>query len=138
MAFIISSKFPVDTLPDVAVGVSVPFTGKAVFNQTFITKDQIKSNLINFFLTNKGERYLNPRFGGNLRSLLFEAISQNTLDAFEAKIKTQLKSLFPTITISNLDITSFPDKNIVNITLSYQILNQPLDEIQINFDSNGL
>ncbi len=138
MAFIIPSKFPIDTLPDVAIGVSVPFTGKAVFNQTYITSDQIKSNLINFFLTNKGERYLNPRFGGNLRSLLFEAISQNALDAFEAEIKTQLKSLFPTITISSLDITSLPDKNIVNITLSYQVLNQPLDEIQINFDSNGL
>ena len=138
MAFIIPIKFPIDTLPDVAIGVSVPFTGKAVFNQTYITSDQIKSNLINFFLTNKGERYLNPRFGGNLRSLLFEAISQNALDAFEAEIKTQLKSLFPTITISSLDITSLPDKNIVNITLSYQVLNQPLDEIQINFDSNGL
>ena len=138
MAFIIPSKFPIDTLPDVAIGVSVPFTGKAVFNQTYITSDQIKSNLINFFLTNKGERYLNPRFGGNLRSLLFEAISQNTLDAFEAEIKTQLKSLFPTITVSSLDITSYPDENIVNITLSYQVLNQPLDEIQINFDSNGL
>ena len=75
MAFIISSKFPVDTLPDVAVGVSIPFTGKAVFNQTFITKDQIKSNLINFFLTNKGERYLNPGFGGDLRATLFESIS---------------------------------------------------------------
>ena len=138
MAFVIPSKFPIDTLPDVAIGVSVPFTGKAVFNQTYITSDQIKSNLINFFLTNKGERYLNPRFGGNLRKLLFEAISQNSLDSFEAEIKTQLKSLFPTITISNLDVTSFPDTNIVNITLSYQVLNQPLDEIQINFDTNGL
>ena len=49
MAFIIPSKFPIDTLPDVAIGVSVPFTGKAVFNQTYITSDQIKSNLINFF-----------------------------------------------------------------------------------------
>ena len=49
MAFIISNKFPVDTLPDVAVGVSIPFTGNAVFNQTFITRDQVKSNLIKFF-----------------------------------------------------------------------------------------
>ena len=78
MAFIIPNKFPIDTLPDVAVGVSLPFSGKAVFNQTFITKDQIKSNLINFFLTNRGERYLNPGFGGNLRATLFEAITNNT------------------------------------------------------------
>ena len=49
MAYVIDSKFPVDTLPDVAVGVSIPFSGVAVFNQTYLTKDQIKSNLINFF-----------------------------------------------------------------------------------------
>jgi hypothetical protein len=36
MAYVISSKFPVDTLPDVAVGVSIPFSGVAVFNQTYI------------------------------------------------------------------------------------------------------
>ena len=91
MAFIISSKFPVDTLPDVAVGVSIPFTGKAVFNQTFITKDQIKSNLINFFLTNKGERYLNPGFGGDLRATLFESISNQNLEALESQVRDQLE-----------------------------------------------
>jgi len=138
MAFIISSKFPVDTLPDVAVGVSIPFTGKAVFNQTFITKDQIKSNLINFFLTNKGERYLNPGFGGNLRATLFESISSNTLDGLETQIKDQLEILFPTVTIENLEVTSFPDDNVISINLKYQVLNQALDEIQINFNSDGI
>ena len=138
MAYIISSKFPVDTLPDVAVGVSIPFTGKAVFNQTFITKDQIKSNLINFFLTNKGERYLNPGFGGNLRATLFEAISSNTLDGLETQIKDQLGILFPTITIEKLTISSLPDQHLINIYLQYRVLNQSLDEIQINFNSDGI
>lgn len=138
MAYIISSKFPVDTLPDVAVGVSIPFTGKAVFNQTFITKDQIKSNLINFFLTNKGERYMNPGFGGNLRASLFESISNNTLDGLETQIKDQLNILFPTVVIENLEITSLPDKNVISINLKYRVLNQPLDEIQINFNNDGV
>lgn len=138
MAYIISSKFPVDTLPDVAVGVSVPFTGKAVFNQTYITKDQIKSNLINFFLTNKGERYLNPGFGGNLRATLFEAISSNTLDGLETQLKDQLEILFPTVVIESLDVTSFPDQQIISVILKYRVLNQSLDEIQINFNSDGI
>ena len=138
MAYIISSKFPVDTLPDVAVGVSIPFTGKAVFNQTFITKDQIKSNLINFFLTNKGERYLNPGFGGNLRATLFEAISSNTLDGLETQIKDQLNILFPTLTVETLKVSSLPDQHLINIYLQYRVLNQSLDEIQINFNSDGI
>jgi phage baseplate assembly protein W len=138
MAFIISSKFPVDTLPDVAVGVSVPFTGKAVFNQTFITKDQIKSNLINFFLTNKGERYLNPGFGGNLRATLFESISNQNLEALESQVRDQLAVLFPTITVEELRVDSIPDKSLVSISLKYKVLNQSLDEIQINFNNDGI
>ena len=138
MAFIISNKFPVDTLPDVAVGVSVPFTGKAVFNQTFIIRDQVKSNLINFFLTNKGERYMNPGFGGDLRNLLFQAISTQTVDNLETQIKDQLAVLFPTVRVNNLDITSFPDRHIIQINLAYRVLNQPLDELQINFNSDGI
>jgi|TARA_R110000744_G_scaffold374796_1_gene487812 phage baseplate assembly protein W len=138
MAFIISSKFPVDTLPDVAVGVSIPFSGKAVFNQTYITKDQIKSNLINFFLTNKGERYLNPGFGGNLRATLFEAISTNVLDSLESQVRDQLEVLFPTLSIQELNVDSYPDENLISITLKYKVLNQSLDEIQINFNNDGI
>lgn len=138
MAYIISSKFPVDTLPDVAVGVSIPFTGKAVFNQTFITKDQIKSNLINFFLTNRGERYMNPGFGGGLRSILFENITNNTLDSLETQIKDQLDVLFPTVEVINLEIVAYPDQNTINVNLKYRVLNQSLDEIQINFSDDGI
>ena len=138
MAFIISSKFPVDTLPDVAVGVSIPFTWKAVFNQTFITKDQIKSNLINFFLTNKGERYLNPGFGGDLRATLFESISNQNLEALESQVRDQLEVLFPTVSVEELRVDSIPDKNLVSISLKYKVLNQSLDEIQINFNNDGI
>ena len=138
MAFIISSKFPVDTLPDVAVGVSIPFTGRAVFNQTYITRDQIKSNLVNFFLTNSGERYLNPGFGGNLRSTIFESISNNTLDNLETQIKDQLSNLFPNVNVKELTINSLPDQNLISINLSYRVLNQDPDDIQINFTSDAI
>ena len=138
MAFIIPNKFPIDTLPDVAVGVSLPFSGKTVFNQTFITKDQIKSNLINFFLTNRGERYLNPGFGGNLRATLFEAITNNTLSGLETELKEQISFLFPQVNVKSLEVNSLPDQNLINISLSYKVLNQSLDDIQINFASDGI
>lgn len=138
MATIIASKFPVDTLPDVAVGVSLPFTGKAVFNQTFITKDQIKTNLINFFLTNKGERYFNPSFGSGLRDSLFEMIDSNTLDNLDNKIKEELSIYFPTVKIENLEINALPNENIINMVLAYRVLNQSLDEIEINFNTDGI
>jgi hypothetical protein len=55
---------PIDFDASVAVGVNLPFSGPAVFISNYQTKDAIKNNLINFFLTNPGERVLNPTFGG--------------------------------------------------------------------------
>ena len=58
----------------VAVGVTLPFDGPAVFNSSFTTKEQVKSNLINLLLTTPGERLMNPTFGVGIRNLLFEQV----------------------------------------------------------------
>ena len=65
---------PLDRQPRKAVGIDIPFSAPAVFNSTFQTKDALKVNLINFLLTNRGERPLNPNFGGGIREMLFENI----------------------------------------------------------------
>ena len=56
----------------VAIGVTLPFNGPGVFNSSYATKDQVKSNLINLLLTDPGERLMEPNFGVGVRSLLFE------------------------------------------------------------------
>ena len=78
MARIIQSKFPIDLTPSVAVGYGFPLNGEAVFIPTYTTREQIKANLINYLLTNKGERIFNPNFGADLRNLLFEGILEST------------------------------------------------------------
>jgi hypothetical protein len=62
MAFGAKKIFPIDTKPGTAVGVALPFNAPGVFYSTYTTKDAIRNNLINFFLTNPPERYLNPTF----------------------------------------------------------------------------
>ena len=76
MAYRIYNQFPSDLKNGRrAIGFSLPFTGEAVFNPTYTTKDQMRSNIINYFLTNKGERIFNPSFGANLREKLFSQIT---------------------------------------------------------------
>ena len=60
MAFNPQQISPIDFNPSAAVGVDLPFNGNAVFKSNYQTKDAIKNNLINFFLTNPGDRFLNP------------------------------------------------------------------------------
>ena len=77
MALDVKKINPLDRQPRKAVGLDLPFSGQAVFNSTYQTKDALKINLINYFLTNKGERMLNPTFGSSIRELLFENINQS-------------------------------------------------------------
>ena len=51
MAQRIANKFPLDTQARKAIGVAIPFTNRAVFTSNYTTKDQIKSNLINYLYT---------------------------------------------------------------------------------------
>lgn len=123
MAFRIPNKFPVDTKARVAVGVSIPFSGPAVFNSTYQTSDQIKSNLYNYFMTNRGERVFNTYFGGNLRSTVFEQITDNNIDSLKTIISNDLKTYFPTVTVNSLDVFGTPDLNVLKVVLNYSVVN---------------
>ena len=85
------------------IGISVLFNnGTNVFNQTFTTKDQVKSNLINYILTNKGERLFNPTFGGDLRASLFNPDS--SFDGIAASLEQEIYAYVPNIIIRNIFI----------------------------------
>ena len=118
------------------IGISVLFNnGTNVFNQTFTTKDQVKSNLINYILTNKGERLFNPTFGGDLRASLFNPDS--SFDGIAASLEQEIYAYVPNIIIRNIAIKKFSDENAVNIILDYSINNQD-DNLVINVSTNDL
>ena len=94
MAFGAKKIFPIDQRPGTAVGVSIPFNAPNVFSSTYTTKDAIRNNLLNFFLTNQGERYLNPNFGSNLRALLFEQITTGRIEFLQQNIQTLIAKYF--------------------------------------------
>ena len=134
MAFNPHKIFPIDTKPGTAVGVSIPFNSPAVFYSTYTTKDAIKNNLINYFLTDTTERYLNPNFGANLRSFIFEQITTNNLEGLKEYVQSQISTYFPNVIILSLNILSTPDRNEVTVDLKYNIKDTGItDQIQIAF-----
>ena len=136
MAKILPNKFVDDLIDRQAIGVSIPFSKSSVFNQTFTTADQVKSNLINYFLTNKGERILNPTYGGDLRNLLFEQITEETLSVLQKRIENDLENKFPIIEVKSLIINPQPNFNIINIILTYNALNLENEVIEINIENS--
>ena len=121
MAFGAKKIFPLDTKPSVGVGVALPFNAPGVFRTTYTTQESIKYNLINFFLTNQPERYLNPTFGGNLRKFVFEQITTGNLGLLKQDIQESLNLYFPNVVIEALTILPDTDNNQVDIVLKYSI-----------------
>jgi phage baseplate assembly protein W len=122
MAQIIQNKYPIDTEARRAVGFGFPLNGNAVFVPTYQTRDQIKANLVNYLLTNKGERVFNPNFGGDLRNLLFENVLDATVEDLRERIQNNINSFFPEVQVKQVIFDNIPDSNTINFTLTYQIV----------------
>lgn len=134
MAFNVKKIYPLDTKPSVALGFNLPFNDGAVFKSTFLTKDAIKANLINFFLTNKKDRYLNNNFGANLRAFIFEQITNDNISLLKEDIQQKINQMFTNIHINDLQINQYPDNNMINLILFYSVPNTDInDKLEINF-----
>ena len=129
---------PLDLQGNIAIGVSLPFNGPAgPFNSTYSTKDQIKSNLINLLLTNKGERIMNPEFGADLKTVLFDDITEDLNSKIRDLINTNVSIFIPEVMITEIDIDDSPDYNNINtisVTVKYRLrISQNADQVTVQF-----
>jgi phage baseplate assembly protein W len=125
---------PLDLQKNIAIGVSLPFNGPAVFNSTFTTKDQIKSNLVNLLLTDIGERVMNPTFGCLLRKFLFEGITESNMNDLKISLVNSINIFIPEITINSIDVVSNTDYNLIDISVNYTLnISQTPDQITLQF-----
>jgi phage baseplate assembly protein W len=108
-------------------------TGNSVFNSTYTTVDQIKSNIINYVLTNKGERVLNPNFGSNLRKFIFENITESNLRALEIKLTNDIRDNFPSVNVTSITLTPAYEDNAIQLDIVYSIYGSEAQNIQITF-----
>lgn len=135
MAFEVKKIQPIDLQPRKAVGIEIPFSSKSVFSSNYQTKEAIKNNLINFFLTNKGERYLNPTFGSILREKLFENSNVELEDEIRGIVESALEIYFPRVIPQEIRINSEEDRNLIQFYLSYSISQTNIsDELLINVE----
>lgn len=135
MAIKVQQIDPLDLRTAVGVGVNLPFSGRAVFNTTYTTRDAIKANLVNYFLTDKRERVLNPTFGSGIKNLLFDNINEELLLNLRSRILREITLYFPRVEVKDLQINSQPDTNQINVYMSYTLKNSNVDdEILINIE----
>ena len=127
----------IDRSDDVYVGLEFPLDHNLTgfFRQTKTVQEQVKSNIKNLLLTSKGERVFQPDLGCDLRDLLFEQITPETLDGVDNSIRVALDTWLPYVIINDLIIIqSESNPNEITISLEYSTTLQPdtLDNITFN------
>lgn len=134
MAFGARRVFPVDLNPRRAVGINLPLNGDAVFDQNYTTKDAIKSNLINYLLTNPGERPANPLFGAGLRQFIFTSIADDNLDYIREDLQDKINNQFSNIRLLDININEDPDNSTIIVQIFYSVPNTNInDNLILNF-----
>jgi phage baseplate assembly protein W len=125
---------PLDLRKNIAIGVSLPFKGP--FKSTFTTKDQIKSNLINLLLTNKGERVMNPAFGCDIKNQLFQNITTQLQQDIIDIIVEAVNTFIPEIRLLDVVVSPDIDSNSISITIDYQIIiSRTPGQVTIQFET---
>jgi phage baseplate assembly protein W len=113
------------------IGVGVQFVENGVFTSTITTASQTKNQLINYLLTNPGERFFNPGFGSGIRALLFEP--NTDLEVLTDTLKEGIERYVQNIIVNNVLATS--ENNTVYLNINYSINNQA-DELNIALTTN--
>ena len=127
MAVELGRKIVKDTqqFANYAIGITLPLTfGENTFEQSYLTKDQVKSNIKNLLLTKRGERILQPEFGSGLQSLLFEQNVDDLEGRIEDTINESLEQWLPYVTAEQIDIEStneLRDNNRLNVSIDFRI-----------------
>ena len=98
-------------------------SGNGVFDSSFTTQEAAISNLKNLILTEKGERYMQPNLGTNIRSILFENNTADIRDALLESVEEDIAFWLPYISLNDIDIISSEDMQSLNIKMTFQITN---------------
>ena len=127
-----------DQSTSTGIGLSVPFKNDAtngtdpIFTINYTTSEQIKYNLVNWFLTRKGERVFNPNFGSKINDFLFEQNNPNTTEIIKKIIEDDIKSIFPVIKLQEVKTTTNFDNYTITAQIFYSVFSSLNESVEFN------
>ena len=144
MAIIDTSKKPFieDRDDRIFIGIDMPFRKsngqEGYFASTTTTIDAVKNNIRNLVQTNKGERFMQPSLGIELRKFLFEQFTDESRISIENDITDALNFWLPFVEIKKLIVAMDEEydvgRNKLKIDITFNINKDPntLSSVQID------
>ena len=136
-----------DNNTNVKIGIDLPIRrdggGDGFFASTSTTIEAVKNNIRNLLQTNEGERFFQPNLGLNLRTLLFEHITNENLIGVQNAIMDKFEFWLPFVEVRNIEVLSRDDDsnigmNEIRVKILFNIKQDPntLDSITLDFSSD--
>ena len=143
MAFRDTKKKPFieDRDDNVFIGIDLPFRksdGKeGYFASTTTTIEAVKNNIKNLVQTAKGERFMQPELGLNLRNYMFEQVTDEIIINIQNDIVDIFKVWLPFVEIQDIQVsaneTDAIGRNKLSVNIVFNITKDPtsLESVQV-------
>ena len=105
---------------DIDLSFSAKPSGEIFKKQESAAVKQAVKNLIS---TNYNEKPFKPRFGGNIRDLLFDLADEFTESDAENRIRFAISSYEPRAEIISVLAVSRPERNDLAVTVTFKVIN---------------
>ena len=130
----------------VKIGIDLPIRRgddlDGFFATTSTTIEAVKNNIRNLLQTEEGERFFQPNLGLNLRTLLFEHITNENLIGVQNAIMDKFEFWLPFVEVRNIEVLSGDDDsnigmNEIRVKILFNIKQDPNTLASINLDFNS-
>ena len=130
-----------DNDDNIFIGIDLPFRksdGKeGYFASTTTTIEAVKNNIKNLVQTDKGERFMQPELGLNLRSYMFEQVTDEIIINIQNDIVDIFKVWLPFVEIQDIQVsaneTDAIGRNKLSVNIVFNITKDPtsLESVQV-------
>jgi phage baseplate assembly protein W len=98
----------------------------------------VKQAIKNLLLTNKFEKPYRPNYGANLRSLLFELMTEDVGEEIIENIKKSIARYEPRAKVLGVKVTATPDYNSVTATIEFRVISTGLvDTLRVSLNPSS-
>jgi uncharacterized protein len=88
-----------------------------------VNEQAVIESITNLVLTNKGERLFQPQLGCDVRKMLFENVTEQTITTIESIITDTIELYEPRCQLIGVDVIGDVDTHEVNITIVFRLIN---------------
>ena len=141
-----NKPYIIDRDSNIKVGIDLPIRRgdekDGWFASTTTTIEAVKNNIRNLLNTNQGERLMQPTLGLDLRGLLFEQLTGDTIVSIQNKILDTFEVWLPFVQVRDIQVkvdnTANQLNNQISINILFNITQDPntSNSVTVNFDSS--